>query len=51
MTTATTKNRSYCKGGTYLTVFSTGADCTGAGVIRLTFKFRRENSNSGLQAV
>lgn len=51
MSTATTKNRSVVGSGKYITSFATGADCTGAGTVRVTIKYRRVNSNSLLQAV
>jgi hypothetical protein len=50
LSTATTKNRSFCAGGTYINVGSTGANGS-AGDFRVSIKYRRMNSNSGLQAV
>jgi len=51
MTTATTKNRTTLVGGEYITLSSTSADCTGAGVTLLTIRYRKLNSNSYIQAV
>lgn len=50
LSTATTKNRAFCAGGTYIAIGTTGA-AGSAGDLRVTIKYRRTNSNSGIQAV
>jgi hypothetical protein len=51
LSTATIKNRSTVAGGYYIGVLGTASAGTGAGVARVTVKFRRMNSTSTIQAV
>jgi len=51
LSTATIKNRSQCVGGTYIGVIGTVDAGTGAGVARVTVRYRRLNANSTLQLV
>lgn len=50
MTTATTKNRSICKPGTYIAIGTTGANSS-AGTARITIKYRKLQENSKVQVV
>jgi hypothetical protein len=49
LSSATIKNRSTCTNGTYIGVLGTSGAGTGAGVVRVTVKYRRLNQNSQLQ--
>lgn len=51
LSTATIKNRSTVTNGKYIGVLGTGSAGTGAGVARVTVKYRRLNQNSQLQVV
>lgn len=51
LSTATIKNRSTCAANTYIGVLGTASAGTGAGVARVTIKFRRTDSNSQIQIV
>ena len=51
LSTATIKNRSTCTNGTYIGVLGTASAGTGAGVVRVTVKFRRMSAISTLQAL
>jgi len=51
LSTATIKNRSVVVGGKYIGVLGTASAGTGAGVARVTVKFRRMDATSTIQAV
>lgn len=51
LSTATIKNRSVVVGGKYIGVLGTASAGTGAGVARVTIKFRRLNTNTVVQFV
>lgn len=51
LSSATIKNRSVCNANTYIGVLGTASAGTGAGVARVTIRYRKTDENSKIQAV